>query len=238
MSRRSLLTAGVVVIAVVVLAGAAGPAVAGPQGNSDGAQSAVTVDVEADGSARVTVTSTYDLDDDARADAFQSLRTNETATDAFESRFRERMATVVADAAETTGREMSVGDARLVLRTVDGTGVVDASVTWHGLAAVDGAGLVVTEPFASGFEPDRQVRLVAPAGYEVASVAPPPDGRDGGEVAWAGGSDFEDFEVALEPTDDGGARGGSTTGAGTPGFGVALAVLAVLVGVGALVRRG
>jgi len=130
------------------------------------------------------------------------------------------------------------------LETIDGTGDVTLSATWNGLAAVEDDTLVVTEPFASGFEPDRRFYLVGPDGYELESATPDPDERGDGYLAWEAGSDLDGFEVVASAV-DGGSEDGITNGSddegddgsgdGTatpdengPGFGPLVALLALV----------
>lgn len=211
------------------------------------------VALQADGSAEVTVVTTFDLTDDDRRQAFESLRSSETAQAEYRDRFADRMATVAADTSAATGREMSVSNATVEFATVDDTGVVQSSVTWEGLAAVEDESLVLTEPFASGFEPDRPLSVVAPHDYDIASTTPAPDGQDGRQVTWAAGTDLSGFELTAAPaaaeaagTDDGEADEEMTDGNGTadtatadgdgPGFGIVAALVGILT-VAAVVRR-
>lgn len=216
-----------VIISVTAGAAAGQPALDGPRADHADPDPAFAIAPHPDGSATIHVTYTFDLDDDARRAAFEELRTNETVADAFAARFRERLAAVAADASAATGREMAVRDVSVDFRTVDDTGIVEVSLVWEGLVAVDGDRLVVTEPFASGFESDRPVHLVVPDGYTVASAQPTPSTQAAGRPAWAAGTDLSGFEVVLE-SNGGGSAGGTDGGIG-PGFGALLAVLAVLV---------
>lgn len=220
--HRRTLTALVVVL--VALATAVAP-VAG----QDDAEPAFVVEVHADGSAAVSVRSTFDLTTEAEREAFQSLVDDERVQQDAAGRFLDRLRPVASGAANATGREMAVTDATVDLRrTADGeTGVVTLSVTWAGLAAVEGDRLVVTEPFASGFAPDRPFVLRAPDGYEVTSAAPEPAATARAEATWTAGADLSGFAVEMQPTaTDDAARSG-----GQPGFGVTTAVLAGIVGV-------
>ena len=239
--------AGLVLIGLVVV-GTVTPVAGATQGASE---ESFAVDLAADGSATVTVTTTFDLTNDNESDAFAELRDDDAASERFRTRFRDRMAGVAADAENATGREMAVTDASIAFRTEGDTGVVEQSVTWTGLAAVEGDRLVVTEPFASGFEPDRQFRVAAPDGYDL-DATPAPDGTGDGSATWDAGTSLDGFEVTASSPEtpmatatppgggtatDGGTEtdGGTTAGSG-PGFGAALAVLALL-SVAALVAR-
>lgn len=241
-SKQTIRVGVALAVLACVLAGLATPAVAQPttaHGSLDAPvaadhadpEPAFAVELDADGTADVHVTYAFDLADEDRRAAFRELRDNETAMAAFESRFAERMASVAADAAAATGREMSVQSVDVAFRTVENTGVVEVSATWNGLAAVDGDRLVVTEPLASGFESDRPVQLRAPSGYEVTSATPSPDPVDGAWHTWDAGTDLSGFEAVLQSTDGASGGDGSTDGGIGPGFGVVAAILGVLAAV-------
>lgn len=155
------------------------------------------VGVGADGDATVAVSYTFDLDDDARQAAFEQLRENDSAREAFKKDFEQQLADVAAEAGAAAGREMSVTDTTLGFETADDTGIATLSVTWTDLAAVEEDRLVVTEPFASGFETDRPLHVVAPDGYSVTDASPAPDSPTDETASWAAGSDLTGFEVVV-----------------------------------------
>lgn len=235
----------VVVLVAAILCATAG--VAGATGTASDTQTgdvappAFVVTIHEDRPADVTVTYTFDLTDDARKDAFEELRTNESAESAFEDRFRQQLQGVASDAANATDREMSVTAVDVGFETSGDTGVVRVTATWDGLAVTDGEGRTVTEPFASGFEPDRRFAVLVPDGYAVDTVTPSPDERHTGQLEWAAGTDLGGFELAASPTAEAGADGsagddgsggdspvGATPGDTGPGFGALVAVLGVL----------
>lgn len=239
---------GIVVVTLVLVVGMVTP-VAGAT-RQETVERGVGVQFHEDGSARMAVTVTFDLDDANESDAFEQLRTDETTREQFRRAFLRGMQVVANDTEATTGREMRVHNATLDVRTVGDTGVVEQSVTWEGLAAVEDESLTVTEPFASGFAPDRPFRLVAPDGYTVASATPGPDEERDGRLTWDAGTSLDGFTVTLEAppetttTDErttttsettAGSPSGTTSGSG-PGFGIA-AALAGLLAVAALARR-
>lgn len=188
-----------------------------------------------DGSATLTVAVAFDLANESDQSAFDRLEANQTRREAMRSAFGARLRAVAASASRATGRDMAfTGTAVAVRRTAGGaTGVVELSTTWEGLAAVEGDRLVVTEPFASGFTTDRRLVVRAPDGYVVSSATPAPATENGTTAAWAPGTSFEGFRLVVAPD-------GSDTvlvPGGQPGFGVATALVALLVAVGALARR-
>ncbi|WEL18341.1 Putative membrane-associated or secreted trancriptional regulator [Halorhabdus sp. SVX81] len=212
---------GTRIVALVVTATLLVASVA-PAGAASGEQptDAVVVDLESDGSATVTIQSTYDLGSDAEQEAFEELRSDEQAREDIRTTFRNRMALVAESAENATGRDMAVADASVDLGVVDNTGVVTLSVTWDGLAAVEDDRLVVDEPFASGFAIDRPVTLQSPENYTLADATPTPDDREN-SLQWNAGTDLEGFEVSFERTT------GDGTAASGPGFGLIAAILGI-----------
>lgn len=223
-----------IVVAVMVVATVATPVAAG----SD-AEPSLVVELHEDGSADVVLTLTYDLSSDDERDAFRTLENDSDTRTQVRERFADRMANVAASAENATGREMSVSDATIdAYATDDGeTGIVELGVRWHGLAAVEDDRLVVTQPFASGFETDRRVAFVPPEGYGLVDATPEP-ATDDGRVAWSPGTDLEGFEATFAPADgtDGASDDATTAGSDSgdssassdvPGFGVALGVVSL-----------
>lgn len=250
--RRS----GIVTVAVILLLGSVAGGVTGAATQAledrqaqtgDVSPPAFVVTVHENGSADVAVTYTFNLTDEGRQAAFQQLRDSETARQGFEDRFRQQLQTVASDAGNATGREMAVTAVDVGLETSGETGVVTVTATWEGLAATDGDSLTVTEPFASGFAPDRPF-VVALDGASVESVTPEPTQRTDERLTWAKHSDLSGFEMVATtpesptatPADGGTATDGgdggdgdaetgdATPGGGGPGFGVVGALLAVV----------
>lgn len=235
------------VVALAVLGAASVPAAA-----QTAAEASFDVQLRDDGSARVAVTMTFDLDTDDERAAFRTLQNDSDARATTRDRFERRMASVASAASDATGRDMTVDDAAIDLATSDdgSVGVVELSVAWTNLAATtDDGRLVVTEPFASDFTTDRPFTLRGPPGYRLASAAPSPAGTADGAATWSARSDLSGFEVVFEPTGDGGTETTAVDGtpaddetpAGdggfdVPGFGVGAALVALLAGL-ALVRR-
>lgn len=204
------------------------------------AEPAFIVELDSDGSAVVSVRSTFDLTTDAEQAAFRSLETDEDAQQAAANRFLDRMRSVASDAENATVREMRVSGATIDLqRTADnGTGIVTLAVTWEGLAAVQGESVVVTEPFASGFSPDRRFVVQPPEGYTVSDVAPEPTTRSADQLTWRAGTDLTgfsaEFQPAATPTEQSDGDGETTRTDGQPGFGLMAAIIAVFVAIGAM----
>lgn len=272
--RRGVAAVAVGLALVAVAVAGAGAGTAGAVGTADGGvdaaggdggaaevdRPATVVSLYANGSARVALVETFDLSTDGERVAFERLERNETARAATRERFADRMASVAARTAERTGREMTVEASRMTFRrTGDGTGVVTLSVRWTGLATTDGDRLIVREPFASGFAPDRAFVVELPDGYAADEVSPAPNATGDGVVRYDAGTDLDGFHLVAVPAtattdgasdatttpDDGTASGtddaaGTTApgdGGGQPGLGALLALLAVGLWVAARRRR-
>lgn len=197
----------------------------GPVAGQDDAKRSLVVNLEEDGSAELTLTITYDLADQEERDAFEELQDDAEAREDIRRRYLDRMQSVAHDAENATGRTMAVTSAAVNLRTTDNgeTGIVELTVDWDGLAAVEDGTLVVTEPFASGFEPDRTFTVSAPEGYEVATVTPEPDSSDATSVTYERGTSLEGFEATFAESD------GGLTDTDLPGFGLLVAAVAILL---------
>ncbi|QLG50476.1 DUF4897 domain-containing protein [Natrinema halophilum] len=225
-------------IALLVTVSVTAPAGAKANQTSEAvaAEPAFGVALEADGSAHVTLATTFNLTTDGERQAFQALRQNETAREQRTERFAARMRAIATRAENETGRAMQITDAGISFRERNDTGVVTLSVTWDGLAAQQGDRLVLKEPFDSEFSLDRPFRVTRPDGYELASVSPEPTERSQNDAVWSGGTDFDGFEATFAPS-NGEAGADDGLGGSVPGFSVGTAVLAVLAGVGLLMYR-
>lgn len=223
-----------------------GAAAAGPVAAADEPTPSLVVELDEEGDAEMTLTLAFDLEGDEEHDAFQTLRNDAEAREDARDRFADRMAAVAADV--ESDREMDVTDASIELWTsADGdVGVVELQVTWTNLAAVEDGTLVVTEPFASGFEPDQPFTVQGPDGYEVVEPTPDPDSSNDTAASWTAGSDLSGFEVAFAtpdqtptPTEADPDPEDSADDAdeSAPGFGSGAAFVGLLVLAAGLTRR-
>lgn len=210
-----------VAVGVAVLVLSSGLLVGAASAQSQPAE-AFVVDVRADGSATVTLQQTFDLTTDSERAAFRELRDNETRAAQLRGSFADRLRGVTRTTASETGRSMSVEEPSVSVRSTAETGTVALSVTWTGLAATEGARLVLAEPFANGFEPDRQFVVRAPEGYELQTAAPEPDETSDRQATWSANRSLDGFEVVTQPADE------ATTAGSGPGFGVVVSLVAVL----------
>ncbi|MDS0297413.1 PGF-CTERM sorting domain-containing protein [Halogeometricum sp. S1BR25-6] len=193
--------------------------------------SGLVVELHDDGTATVTLRTTYDLAREEEARAFAELREDEGARERLVARYAERMTRVAAAAEAETDRTMRISEERVALSTNDGVGVVALSVRWEGLAATDDGRLTVAHPFASGFDVDRPLTLVGPTGYDAVETAPAPDSRTENRLAWESGAELDGFEVAFAPSgvETDSSADGPDTGTNVPGFGAVVAVVALFV---------
>lgn len=231
-----------VVLALLVTAPVAATAGTAQTANSASqlpAEPAFVVELDADGSARVTLVVTFDLTTDNEREAFETLRENTTARERRTDRFATRLQAVAARAENTTDRAMEVREPDITFATRNDTGIVAPSVTWAGLAAQEGDQLVLREPFASGFDLNRAFRVVGPDGYELTTVRPSPTTRTQTSATWEAGIEIDGFEATFAPAE--GAHAAETdtgeSSAGAPGFGIGVGALAVLVSTALLYRR-
>jgi len=218
-------------LAAFVVLGAVAAPVAGTQtatGDSAAGDTTLVVDLAEDGDATVTLRLTFDLDREEERRALERLRENRTA---IATAFEEQMRAVAARTAEETGREMAVTSADVAATTEGSTGVVELSVAWTGLAAVEGDRLVVSEPFADGFEPAGRFEVRAPEGYVLAESTPSAATSTETTATWEAGSSLDGFEATFVPAD--------ATSTSLPGFGAPAALLAVAIvaGTTALLAR-
>lgn len=258
-ARGKVTTIGVIVamVCLVLVTALVPPAGAGTSAEEvDSSTSpSLVVTLFENGSATITLTLTYDLENNETRAAFRDLQSDENTRERLRSRFGGRMAELARET--EADREMTTGTATIdVWQVNDSTGAVELSVMWHGLAArtTDG-GLAVSEPFASGFDPDRRFVVVAPEGYAVEVVRPPPNASTDRRVVYEPERRLSGFELVVVPednedtetTENGGTQADETTttedqsGDGsqteTPGFGVGIAVVAVVLAVVARVKR-
>lgn len=240
-TARTLLTAGCVALLLVTASAPATAAHPSP---------ALVVDLDDDGSAQVTLRLTYDLTTDDERSAFEEIRASESTRQETLDRFRERLSRVANASENATGRSMAVTAGSVDLTTTDDdVGVVRLSVEWDGLAATRDGRLVVTTPFADGYDPDRELVVSGPEGYEVADAAPSPTARDGRTLRWDAGTSLTDYSVTYAPADGGTAGGygdggdgtddadGGPSGGSAPGFGVVTALAALATAAGLTRRR-
>lgn len=207
------------------------------------------IELAENGSARWTVTIRTRLDtteDVGEYQAFQArFRDNASR---FLGPFESRMTTVVARAADATGRQMAVRDftAETHVQEVPRRwGIVEFGFTWEGFAATDGGDLTVGDAFAGGFflAANDTLVVVLPPDYTVVDVEPPATERDGRTLQWTGRADFADGRplVQASPAESGEPElGGESSRESIPFvtlIGVGTALLVAIGGVAVLARR-
>jgi len=231
----------VVAIVAVVLAGSlvVTPA-AGATAVENTDEPMVHVAVDSDGDATVSLVSVYDLTDDDEQAAFESVAEDEEAQGDMRDRFADRMESV-AENAGYEGEDV-IDDSSVEIHSEEGHGVVTLSVSWGSLAEIDGETLVLTEPFASGFELDRQLVITGPDGTAIESASHDPDVDDGAHVSWDAGTDLDGFELTISLEDSESdtvteteSEDDEETADEVPGFGIgaALVALVAILGIGA-----
>lgn len=217
-------------IAIVVITSLSIAAVPASASSATADASAFVVALDAEGNADVTLRLPVDIGAAPDQETIQRIERNHSTV---AEEFRDRLSRVAERTQSATGRSMQVSAASVHVSAGESTTIVELTATWEGLAAVDGDRIVMTEPFASGFRPSQRFVVRAPEGYTIASTTPDPDERLDGAVAWSAGSDLGDFRVEFAPDD--GTNGDTTTAGPMPGFGLGVAVAALLI-VGSLGR--
>lgn len=201
-------------------------------------EQSLVIDVDETGDAQVTLTTTYDLDTEEEADAFESVQDDEETRTEMLDGFAVDLQSVADAASERTERPMVVTGEDVTTERQEDVGVLRVTVQWTNLAAIEGDRLVVTEPFASGYETDRPLSIVAPDGFSLTDATPAPDDEGDGTATWAAGTELDGFEVSMEaPDGEIEASAGDATDDSLPGFGVVSAALAALVGATLVARH-
>lgn len=227
---------------VVLVAGAVAATV--PAGAVHESGDRLTVGLETGGDAEVVLQETFDLTVEDERAAFERLEGNATAREQRRERFGDRLRDAATAASEATGREMTVSDPAIeVARPDNETGVLRVRARWTNLAAVeaggDGRALVVTHPFAGGFEVNRTLAVRGPDGFTRVDTSPEPQVARKNVAMWGPDADLDGFEVRFAgpadgeegdggDPDGGGGDGGDRTATPTPsGTGAFLAAAAV-----------
>ncbi|MFB6113701.1 MAG: DUF4897 domain-containing protein [Halodesulfurarchaeum sp.] len=197
------------VLALLITATAV-PASAGvSRTQQDGLQTSVdpdrvimTADVHPNGTASWQIEYLVRLETENETAAFEDLmRDVSNNSSEYVDRFANRMNATVADAEETTGRQM---DARQYsvsahIRTLGNRyGVLTYRFTWVGFAAVDGETLRMGDALAGLYlDQETSLEFSWPETYEVVKVTPDPTTRRANSVVWRGPMDFDSGEPTL-----------------------------------------
>lgn len=194
------------------------------------------VELDADGDAAVEYTNHTDLTDDDQREWFESVRDDEETREAVAAQRREEMQFVSDQANEHVDRDVRAGEVSVETGTDGDVGIVTYRFEWKNLAAVDGDRVILAEPFSLYDQFDRELVVVAPAGYELTSVTPEPGHHNETTASWPGLTDLAGFEVVATGEGDDGDAGDDGSFADGAGFGVSLAVGSLLAAT-LLVRR-
>ncbi|QWC19900.1 hypothetical protein [Halorubrum sp. 2020YC2] len=244
MQRASLLLVVVALVGAVGLAFGAGGAGAVPfeggfaQMDVEPDDVSIAVDVRPDGDAEWTVEYRIRLGTDEEERAFEQLRGDvENDTEAYTSRFRERMVSTAATAEETTGRDMTVSNATVTAERRElpqSYGVLTYRFEWTNFAAVDGDRLRAGDAVDGLFLDDSSSLIVSwPEGYRLGETAPEPSEVRERSVVWNGPVDFSAGQPRVTA-----APAGPLSGVPAAGLVALVALLVVAGGAVAYRRRG
>jgi uncharacterized membrane protein len=162
----------------------------------------MSVDVAPNGSAQWQVAYRLRLDDENATAAFESLQADVAANEtAYTARFARRMNRTASVAAESTGREMSIGTVSVSTEREtlpQEYGIVTYEFRWFGFAAVEGDRLAAGDAIAGLFL-DRQttLRVRWPEDYRLTAVDPEPDEERASAVVWRGPAEFTDAQPRV-----------------------------------------
>lgn len=190
--RRTL---AVVVLAVCCLAATAGLAGAV---HEESTEDTLAIELQADGDAEVHHITAYNLSVEEERETYETLANNETAR----AEHREESMSDL-EAAAATGRngsdlDMHVRDPTVETYERNNTGYVAVVVTWENLAYHNETMVAVTEPFRSGYQPDRDVTIHGPEGYRRGVTQPAPSIARLNSAAWSVHvADFSNFYAAF-----------------------------------------
>ncbi|OYR73901.1 helix-turn-helix transcriptional regulator [Halorubrum ezzemoulense] len=242
MKRAPVLLAVVALLGAVGLALAAGGAGAVPfeggfaQMDVEPDDVSMAVAVQPDGDAQWTVEYRIRLGTDEEERAFEQLRADvENDTEAYTTRFRDRMASTAATAESATGRNMTVSNATVTAERRElpqAYGVLTYRFEWTNFATVDGDRLRVGDAVDGLFLDGSSSLIVSwPDGYRLGETTPEPSEVREGSVVWNGPVDFSAGQprIAVAPA-------GPLSGVPTAGL-VALFAVLVVAGTTAYRRR-
>jgi|AntDeeMinimDraft_5_1070356.scaffolds.fasta_scaffold01400_11 uncharacterized membrane protein len=181
------------------------------QAEDDGDESVrqtLRVQITGEGHAEWTVSTQYELEDEADREAFEQLvedlQNGEEDVGYSADTFR-----TYADSASTaTDRQMIVRDEQWSGSVEDGTGTLTLSFTWTSFAAVDGDQVEVADVFQTGdgetwlpsLNEDQRLVIVAPDEYAVDGFSldtPPDSGFEDRTAKWTGPETFEANDIRI-----------------------------------------
>lgn len=191
--RRALLVLSVVVLVATPVIGTPPGPVQSSQDTPEADNTITRIELEPNGSAVWSIQFRTRLTNESEVDeyrAFQAEFRNDTAS--FLDPFRERITSVVANAANETGREMTATQfsaSTSIQQVPRRFGVVTFRFRWVSFADDQ---LTTGDVFADGFFVGSNDTLVitAPDGYRLESVEPTPDERTDQQARWFGQVSF------------------------------------------------
>ncbi|KOX96298.1 helix-turn-helix transcriptional regulator [Halorubrum tropicale] len=242
MQRAPILLAVIALLGAVGLALSAGGAGAVPfeggfaQMDVEPDDVSMEVAVQPDGDARWTVEYRIRLGTDEEERAFEQLRVDvENDTEAYTTRFRDRMASTAETAETATGRNMTVSNATVTAERRElpqAYGVLTYRFEWTNFAAVDGDRLRVGDAVDGLFLDDSSSLIVSwPEGYRLGETTPEPSEVRERSVVWNGPVDFSAGQPRISV-----APAGPLSGVPTAGVAALLGAL-VVAGAAVAYRR-
>lgn len=218
------------------------PAVQTPSDRPTVDNTVTRIRVHTNGTATWTVQIRTRLENQSDIDAYRAFQDQFRSTKAqYREQFRDRMRTVVANAANATGRDMQATGftaSTSIQEMPRQWGVITYRLTWYGFAPSNDTAVVVGDVFQGGFYlAADDILTIEPASPEqsITTVKPSPDSTTNASVTWVGATDFSDGRPYVRISHASSRPGGPGPGSdGVPVTGLllgGLGIFAVVIGI-------
>lgn len=176
--------------------------------NTATAQSVITIDILEDGNAVWIMEEYLPLANQNEIDEWEEFIQSKESTEQYQydiEEFKGRIDGFIYSAEVTSNRSMDAENYNVsydTVNTISGAfGIVRFSFEWTNFSIIDSNKILIGDVFSEGMilSSDNVLTIKIPDGYEVASVSPDYDRRDGNELTWDGtiSRSFNKGEPAL-----------------------------------------
>lgn len=217
MNQRWTLVVALLLLGSIVLVGVGGAA---EEPSSD--STVTNINVREDGSAEWTIEVRTALESESDVEEYEAFMSdfNNNSSAELDS-FETRMTTVVAEANESTEREMTAHNFSAEADIEGYTsqyGVTRFTFVWDNFASVEGSTIQIGDAFEGELfiGENEYLRVQAPEGYAIDTATPSPDTQstsDSREYAlWGGPYEFADGEPMIQASETSGDTNGTEQG--------------------------
>lgn len=165
--RRTLAIASAVLVCLTLFAGV------GTAAHEESSRVVLAFELDAEGDAVVYHVTDYDLENANRSETYRSFANNSTRRAELRERVVSEWQAAAADARNATELDMRVRNASVRTFERQGYGRVQVRAEWENLGFPGEHRVVVTQPFRQ-WEPNREVAIHGPGGYERGVLRPSP----------------------------------------------------------------